>query len=73
MKELGDVVWFLRCRIVRDRKARLIWIVQDSYVSTIAERLGIELKKCLTPMKAGIELVKAPAGFNATKQVKKQY
>jgi hypothetical protein len=51
----------------------LIWIVQDSYVSTMAERLDIELKKCLTPMKAGTELVKAPAGFNATKQAKKQY
>jgi transposase InsO family protein len=73
MKELGDVAWFLGCRIIRDRKARKIWIVQDSYLSTMAERFGIELKKCLTPMKAGIELVKAPAGFNATKQAKKQY
>jgi hypothetical protein len=75
MKELGDVAWFLGCRIIRDRKARLIWIVQDSYVSTIVERFGIEIsnKKRLTPMKSGIELTKAPAGFNATKQVKKQY
>jgi hypothetical protein len=66
MKELGDVAWFLGCRIIRDRKARLIWIFQDSYVSTIAERFGIEIsnKKRLTPMKSGIELTKAPAGFN---------
>jgi hypothetical protein len=27
MKELGDIEWFLGCRIVRDRKARKIWIV----------------------------------------------
>jgi hypothetical protein len=75
MKELGDVAWFLGCRIIRDRKARLIWIVQDSYVSTIAERFGIEIgnKKRLTPMKSGTELTKAPAGFNTIKQAKKQY
>jgi hypothetical protein len=75
IKELADVAWFLGCRIIRDRKARLIWIVQDSYVSTMAERFGIEIsnKKRLTPMKSGIELTKAPAGFNATKQAKKQY
>jgi hypothetical protein len=48
-------------------------MVQDSYVSTMAERFGIELNKCLTPMKAGTELVKAPTSFNATKQAKKQY
>jgi hypothetical protein len=75
MKELGDVKWFLGCHIIRDRKAYKIWIVQDAYISTIAERFGIGIskKKCITPMKAGTELVKAPAGFNATKQAKKQY
>jgi hypothetical protein len=75
MKELGDVKWFLGCHIIRDRKAHKTWIVQDAYISTIAERFGIKIsnKKSLTPMKAGIELVKAPAGFNATKQAKKQY
>jgi hypothetical protein len=41
----------------------------------MAERFGIEIgnKKRLTPMKSGIELVKAPTDFNATKQAKKQY
>jgi hypothetical protein len=75
VKELGDVAWFLGYRIIRDRKARLIWIVQDSYVSTMAERFGIEIsnKKRLTLIKSGIELTKAPAGFNTTKQAKKQY
>jgi len=27
MKELGDISWFLRCYIIRDRKARKIWII----------------------------------------------
>jgi hypothetical protein len=73
LKELGDVAWFLGCRIIRDRKNRKIWIVQDAYISTMAERFGIDLKKSPTPMKAGRELVKAPADFNATKKAKKQY
>jgi hypothetical protein len=47
----------------------------EHYISTMAERFGIKIgnKKSLTLMKAGIELVKAPAGFNTTKQAKKQY
>jgi hypothetical protein len=75
MKELGDVEWFLGCRIVRDRKACKIWIVQDAYVSTVAERFSIEIgnKKRLTPMRSGTGLVKAPTDFDATKQAKKQY
>lgn len=75
LKELGDAAWFLGCRIIRNRKARKIWIVQDAYVSTMAERFGITVadKKRLTPTKSGTELLKAPADFNATKQAKKQY
>jgi len=73
MKELGDVAWFLGCHIIRDREARKIWIVQSAYVSTMAERFGIEPRKHSTPMKAGTELIKAPTSFSATKQSKKQY
>jgi hypothetical protein len=39
----------------------------------MAGRFGIDPKKSPTPMKAGRELVKAPADFNATKKAKKQY
>jgi hypothetical protein len=75
MKELRDVEWFLGCRIVRDRLIRKIWIVQDAYILTMADRFGIEIsnKKRLTPMKSGTELLKAPTHFNATKKAKKQY
>lgn len=27
LKELGDVAWFLSCRIIRNRAQRKIWIV----------------------------------------------
>jgi hypothetical protein len=75
MKELGDVEWFLGYRIVRDRLIRKIWIVQDAYILTMADRFSIEIsnKKRLTPMKSGTELLKAPTHFNATKKAKKQY
>jgi hypothetical protein len=39
----------------------------------MAERFDINPNKSLTLMKAGAELVKAPADFNATKKAKKQY
>jgi hypothetical protein len=69
MKELRDVEWFLGCRIVRDRKARKIWIVQDAYILIMADRFSIEIsnKKRLTLMKSGTELLKAPTHFNTTK------
>lgn len=73
MKELGDVTWFLGCRIIRDRSQRKVWIVQDAYIGRMAERSGVVLKKRLTPMKSGTELRKAPADYTATKKLRHQY
>jgi hypothetical protein len=73
MKELGNVTWFLGCRVIHDRKARKVWIVQDAYVAGMAKRFDIDLKKRLTPMKGNTELRKAPTGYNAGKQIKKLY
>lgn len=73
MKELGDVTWFLGCRIIRDRSQRKVWIVQDAYIGRMAERFGVVLKKRLTPMKSGTELRKAPTDYAAKKKLRHQY
>ena len=73
MKALGDVTWFLGCRIIRDRSQRKVWIVQDAYIGRMAERFGVVLKKRLTPMKSGTELRKAPTDYTAKKTLRHQY
>jgi hypothetical protein len=36
MREMGELKWFLGIRVLRDRKARKIWLCQDSYIDKIA-------------------------------------
>jgi hypothetical protein len=73
LKELGDVSWFLGCRIIRNRVQRKVWIVQDAYIARMSERFGIEHRKCLTPMKNGMELRKAPDTYTASRQLRHRY
>ncbi len=32
IRDLGDVKWFLGVRIVRDRAARKLWLLYDTYL-----------------------------------------
>ena len=41
IRDLGELRWFLGIRIVRDRAARKIWLTQDSYIDTIANRFSL--------------------------------
>jgi len=36
MREMGELKWFLGIRVLRDRKARKIWLCQDSYITKIS-------------------------------------
>jgi hypothetical protein len=73
LKELGDVSWFLGCRIIRNRTQRKVWIVQDAYIARMSERFGIEHRKRLTPMKNGMELRKASDTYTASRQLRHRY
>ena len=42
IKFLGDANWFLGMSIVRDRKAKLLWLHQKSYAETVLEEFGME-------------------------------
>ncbi|RYP17079.1 hypothetical protein DL767_010081 [Monosporascus sp. MG133] len=39
--DLGELQWFLGMRILRDRKARKLWLVQDTYWETIYLRFNL--------------------------------
>lgn len=39
----GDGAWFLNIRIIRDRKARKIWLVQDSYIDSLVKRYNLPI------------------------------
>ena len=41
MRILGDAEYFLGIRIVRDRPARKLWLVQDSYIDKLATKFNI--------------------------------
>jgi hypothetical protein len=73
LKKLGNVSWFLGCRIIRDRKARKIWILQDAYIANMAERFGIECRKRSTPMKSIMVFRKASDGYTAPKKLRHHY
>jgi hypothetical protein len=73
LKKLGDVVWFLGCRIISDRKAHLVWVLQDAYIAHIAEKFGIKLRKRLTPSRNDMVFRKGPEGYTAPKKLRHHY
>jgi hypothetical protein len=42
LQDLGDVSFYLGCRIVRDRDQRKLWMVQDSYIDQLLEGLHLD-------------------------------
>ena len=45
IRALGELNWFLGVRIVRDRKARKVWLCQDSYIDKIMAKFNLEHHK----------------------------
>ena len=47
MRYLGELEWFLRIRISRDRKTRRLWLCQDSYIDKLTAKFNISTEtKC---------------------------
>lgn len=42
LKELGDIYYFLRCCIIRNREKRTIYITQDVYVKKTVKSYSFE-------------------------------
>jgi hypothetical protein len=52
IKDLGEAISFLNIRILRDTKAKKLWICQDSYVDRICIKYGIDgsMRAATTPL-----------------------
>jgi len=52
IKDLGEVTSFLNIRILRDTKAKRLWICQDGYIDKICAKFGIDgsMRTALTPL-----------------------
>jgi hypothetical protein len=78
LRELGDVSFYLGCRILRDIKQRKIWLIQDAYLEqTVAKYLtGTGTRRTReTPMSIATynTLAPAPAGYEASANLKSKY
>jgi hypothetical protein len=58
LRDLGDIEWFLGIRVIRDRPAKKIWLVHDTYIEKIAKKFKLNGWKCPSTPLPGIELVK---------------
>jgi Reverse transcriptase (RNA-dependent DNA polymerase). len=38
LRDIGEAQWFLGIRIIRDREQKALWLCQDSYISSMANR-----------------------------------
>ncbi|PPJ52893.1 hypothetical protein CBER1_11827 [Cercospora berteroae] len=75
LKALGDVHHYLGCRIIRDRTARKLWIVQDGYIKKLHQKFGKQLtgNRYEVPIDPRFKFKKAPDGYVASKHLVKQY
>lgn len=75
LKALGDVHYYLGCRIIRNRTIRKLWIVQDGYIKKLYHKFGKQLtgNRYETPIDPRFRFKKAPDGYIASKHLIKQY
>lgn len=51
LRDLGELQWFLKIRVIRDRKARKIWLCQDTYIKKMVNKYNLgERIHAPTPM-----------------------
>jgi hypothetical protein len=43
---IGDVEWFLGVRVIRDRAAKKLWLVHDTYIKKIAKKFQLIDGRC---------------------------
>jgi hypothetical protein len=42
VRRLGELKWFLGIQVVRDRERKRIWLLQDSFISKVAAKFGLD-------------------------------
>jgi hypothetical protein len=59
----GELEWFLKIRVLRDRRQRKIWLVQDQYIEKLQNQYGIEGPFPHVPLPMSVKLQKADEGY----------
>ncbi|KAF4310846.1 Integrase catalytic core [Botryosphaeria dothidea] len=52
MRKMGEVQWFLALRIVRDRSKQLLWLSQESYLTSLKAKYNVKESQITTPLPA---------------------
>lgn len=76
IRDLSNVHYYLGIRIVRDRKAKKIYVTQDLYLNRLGLKYGLHYGKFNvppTPIVARNELRKAYSNYVASTLLKKRY
>ena len=72
--DLGDIHYYLGCRIIRDRSQRKIWILQDGYIASLAKRFNMEdCRPIDTPIDPNVSFTKATDDHTADPNMKNMY
>lgn len=74
MSDLGPVSQYLGIQITRNRAEKKMWLSQEAYVNKLLEQLGMQNCHGMdTPMEQGLQLTKAPEGYQAEREVIQWY
>ena len=76
LKEIGDISYYLGCRIVRDRSKKRLWILQDGYINQLATRFARELegrRQAVVPVPTAAKFELADVASVATKHNRHLY
>jgi hypothetical protein len=59
MKDLGEAIYLLRIKLLRDRRNRMIGLSQTAYIDNVLARFSmLDSKKWLLSFRQGIPLTK---------------
>jgi hypothetical protein len=69
LRDLGEASWFLGIRVLRDREQGKLWLCQDAYISSMAQRYHLEdSRRYSTPLTT--EELRPYAGQATASQIK---
>jgi hypothetical protein len=69
MKDFDPIIYYLELNMVRDRKARIIYLTQTAAIDRILIKIEIaECSFCITPIKSDLQLKGAQDSFQIIDQ-----
>lgn len=74
MRSLGDISFYLGCRIMRNREHRKLYLTQDAYVKQLLDKYHMQdAKSVTTPMETNTKLQRATDSYQANSNLLQEY